>query len=118
MSGGCGRSSGAPQAGGSRYFLTWGRLFDPVDPARLEAAVRTHLDKFDLGGTPVSVEVCLTLQEASSQPYFYEALWWFAQQRVPFGPAYKRWASSKRRRLADGHELRYLGRPLAHGARR
>jgi hypothetical protein len=98
--------------GGSRYFMTWGRLFDPVDPAQLEAVVREHLGKFDLGGDPVSVEICSTLQEASAQPYFFEALWWFGQQEVPYGPAYKRWVSSKRRQLKGGHDLHYLGGPL------
>jgi hypothetical protein len=98
--------------GGSRYFMTWGRLFDPVDPARLEAVVGEHLGKFDLGGEPVSVEVCSTLQEASAQPYFFEALWWFGQQKVPYGPGYKRWVSSKRRQLQGGQDLRYLGRPV------
>jgi len=97
--------------GGSRYFMTWGRLFDPVDPARLEAIVQEHLGKFDLGGEPVSVEICSTLQEASAQPYFFEALWWFGQQKVPYGPGYKRWVSSKRLQLQGGHDLRYLGRP-------
>jgi len=86
-------------------------LFDPVDPTQLEAVVEEQLDKFDLGGTPVSVEVCSTLQEASSQPYFFEALWWFGQQKVPYGPDYKRWTLMKRRRLKTGDELRYLGRP-------
>ncbi len=105
------------RGGGSRYFLTWGRLFDPVDPTQLEDAVREHLDKFDLGGKPVSVKVCSTLQEAAAQPYFFEALWWFGQQKVPYGPGYKRWVSSKRRRLKDGDELRYLGNPLRKAVR-
>jgi hypothetical protein len=99
--------------GGSRYFLTWGRLFGPVDPAQLETVVMDQLGKFDLGGDPVSVEVCSTLQEASSQPYFFEALWWFGQQKVPYGPGYKRWMLKKRRRLMAGGELRYLGKPVS-----
>ena len=99
--------------GSSRYFLTWGRLFDPVDPAQLEAVVLGQLSKFDLGGEPVSVEVCPTLQEASRQPYFFEALWWFGQRKVPYGPGYKRWMLMTRRRLKAGQDLRYLGRPVS-----
>ncbi|HEV3102667.1 MAG TPA: hypothetical protein VG426_10070 [Candidatus Dormibacteraeota bacterium] len=103
--------------GGVRYFLTWGRLFDPVDPKPLEAVVKANLGKFALQGEANSVEVCESLQEASRQPYFFEALWWFAQQTIPYGSGYMRWAIARRRRLEVGKELRFLGVPTKRTAR-
>jgi len=95
--------------GGRRYFLTWGRLFDPVDGSELEAVVGQHLDKFALSGTAAKVELCVSLQEASKQPYFFEALWALGQERIPFGPGYKKWAAMKRGQVRQGRGLHYLG---------
>lgn len=95
--------------GGPRYFLTWGRLFDAVDGANLESVVAQNLTKFALDGVAKSVEVCDSLQEASNQPYFFEALWALGQERIPFGPGYQKWAAKKRRELLRGVGLHYLG---------
>lgn len=98
--------------GGRRYFLTWGRLFDAVDGSELERIVAQHLDNFALGGTAAKVELCLTLQEAADQPYFFEALWALGQEQIPFGAGYKKWAAVKRRELRKGRGLHYLGQPV------
>ena len=37
-------------SGPSHYFLTWGRLIDPVETKGLEELVRSHLPKFGLTG--------------------------------------------------------------------
>jgi hypothetical protein len=92
-----------------RYWLTWGRLFDPVDPEPMIAAVCPHLRWSDKQGEVVEIAVCASLQEASAQPYFYEGLFWLGQTHVPCGDGYEDWKRTTRERLADGRELFYLG---------
>jgi hypothetical protein len=71
-----------------RHFLvTWGRAFDTIDPKPLLRAVRKRLDQF--GIKPIrDIAVCPTLRTAPTQPYFYEALLTFSQQKIPYGKAY------------------------------
>ena len=97
-------------SGKSRYFLTWGRVPEAVDPKALLSIVGRNLHKFDLGGTPTAVELCLTLQDASREPYFHEAFFRMGQQRIPFGSGYTAWRDRVLKALEDGHELYYLGR--------
>jgi hypothetical protein len=97
--------------GQARYWLTWGRLFDAVDPEPMIAAVRPHLRWSDRHGEIVEITVCRSLQEASTQPYFYEGLFWLGQTHIPPGDGYEDWKRTKRDRLADGRELFYLGDP-------
>ena len=96
-----------------RYWLTWCRLFDPVDPEPMIAAVRPHLRWSDKQGEIVEITVCVSLQEASDQPYFYEGLFWLGQTHIPFGDGYNAWKHAKRDELADGRALFYLGDPEA-----
>lgn len=98
-------------SGAKRYYVTWGRLFSAVDPEPLIAAVQPHITKQELGEDVTSIRVCNTLQEASSGPYFYEALFEFAQRPIPFGKGYDAWAAKKRKQLKKGKELYYLGAP-------
>lgn len=95
--------------GTSRYFITWGRVHDPVDPVPLDAVVFSHCSGFGVDGA--RARICPTLQSALEQPYFYETLFNFAGQRPPFGPAYEAWRDRIKARMADGHELQYLGAP-------
>jgi hypothetical protein len=96
------------RAGGSTtYYMTWGRLFDPVDPAALLAAVRCHL--ITPGDEPASLRVCNTLREASDAPYFFEGVIAFAQKRIPFGPGYDEWAAAMRGAIIEGKEIYLLG---------
>ena len=62
--------------------------------------------QLSLGG---DIAVCQTLSSAASQPYFYEALLTFSQQKVPSGKAYLRWRLARRRRIEAGKEIYYLG---------
>jgi hypothetical protein len=97
--------------GKHHFFLTWGRSFDRVDPKPLLTAVRPGLAQF---GLPVirKLDVCATLQEASGQPYFFEALLAFARKPIPFGKTYTAWRAACRRRIASGKDIYYLGKPV------
>jgi hypothetical protein len=50
--------------GESRYFMTWGRIQDVVDPEPLEALVMRHASGYDLGGEPARALVCFALSES------------------------------------------------------
>jgi len=93
-----------------RFFLTWGRVHDPVDPEPIERAVLGNAHRFDLGGTPVRARLCVTLQEASGEPYFFEYLWDMARMPAPRGPAWDEWAKETADNINHGAELYYLGR--------
>lgn len=93
-----------------RYFLTWGRIPDAVDPAPLERLVLRTATTFSLGGKAVSAHLCATLQEAASEPYFFESFFKMCQRRIPFGPDYSAWAAETLQRLEVGKEVYYLGR--------
>ncbi|MDQ6774703.1 MAG: hypothetical protein M3071_00455 [Actinomycetota bacterium] len=97
------------RSGAKRYYLTWGRVFSPVDPEPLIETVRPYITKRQLGEDVTNIRVCNTLQEASRAPYFYEGLFDFAQQRIPDGEDYEKWAAEIREQLAKGKELYYLG---------
>jgi hypothetical protein len=99
------------ESGEARFFMTYGRIQDPVDPAELEAIVLDHSRGFSLGGTPVSARVCASLQEARDEPYFFEALVSFSLSPIPFGDGYPAWRSSMDEQMRNGKQLSYLGRP-------
>jgi hypothetical protein len=88
------------------FFVTWGRVFDSVDPTLLLEAVRSALSKFGGISAIRSTNVCDTLQEASKQPYFYEALFSFSRERVLSERV-------RRSRIIAGKDIYYLGKPVA-----
>ena|SRR5579863_6665868 len=102
--------------GQKRYFLTWGRIQDPIAYEPLEAIVQEHAAKFDLGGIPRRARVCHTLQEASQQPYFFEGLFKMSQKRIPNGKSYAAWKKSIDKLMRRGRELYYLGNPQRSAA--
>ena len=97
--------------GARRFYMTWGRIQHPVDPAPVEQLVLRYCVHEDLGGEPLAARVCRTLQEACHAPYFYEALFAFGQTRIPFGDQYEAWRSALDERMQRGEELYYLGNP-------
>ena len=103
--------------GSDRFFLTYGRLFDAVDPSRTLEVVVRHLHAYDLGGRPVRVEMCHTLQDAKSQPYFFEALFQLSQQSIPLGAQYEAWRRKVSAEMERGKHLHYLGRRRRYGSR-
>jgi len=95
------------KGGGKRYFMTWGRVQEAVDGSALESIVLDQCPTFDLGGVAVKARLCDTLQDASREPYFFEALVYFSQQRPS---RTETWRTSMDRKMRRGKELYYLGR--------
>ncbi len=93
----------------SHFVLTWGRAFDTVSTGPLLSAVRRHLRQFGIHAVR-SIRICDTLQAAADQPYFYEALIAFSQQRVPYGKAYPKWRATRRKQIEAGKDIYYLGK--------
>ena len=92
--------------GKKHFFVTWGRVFDAVDPKPLLDAVRSSLPKFGGMSAIRSIRVCETLQEAADQPYFYEALFSFSRERDLSERV-------RRARIIAGKNIYYLGKPVA-----
>jgi len=96
--------------GGTRYFIAYGRICDPVEPTALEAVVLNAARSTDLGGTPVVASLCATLQEASGEPFFFEALFDMSRNAVAPGTrGYSRWKKRLAREMHDGREIWFLG---------
>lgn len=91
------------------YFLTWGRIQDPVDPGPLETLAMRVVGKFATPGTPVRARVCDSLQEAREAPYFFEHFFGFCQKQIPFGDGYEAWRERMDERMRAGHEIASLG---------
>ncbi|QXC62251.1 hypothetical protein KSP35_05435 [Aquihabitans sp. G128] len=102
--------------GEHRFFLTFGRLHDSVDPEPLEALVLARCSRFALGGEAVTARVCWTLQAASSEPYFYECLSEITARRAVLAGSDEHWQERIRQEMDDGRHLFYLGKPLPPGA--
>lgn len=99
----------ALEDGQHRYFMTWGRIQDTVDPTELENLVLRHSTKVDLGGIGRSARLCDTLSEASAAPYFYEGLLSFAHQPIPFGKGYSKWRKRRAEAQRTGQDIYFLG---------
>jgi hypothetical protein len=102
--------------GQRRYFLTWGRIQERLDPGPVEALILRHSAAgYSLGGgTPVAARVCYSLREAAvspEAPYFYECFIRFCQERIPFGHGYASWRAAKAAAMSDGGEIAYCGFP-------
>lgn len=92
------------------YFLTWGRIQDPVDPEPLEAIVMEHAHRFATPGAPLSTRVCGTLQDAAEAPRFFEYFFGFCQERIPFGRwTYQRWRKRTDAEMRAGKHLAFCG---------
>src|SRR5207249_12074585 len=97
--------------GRKHSLVTWGRAFDPVDPKPLLHAVGLALSQFGLPAIR-TLKICSTLQEASSQPYFFEALLAFSQYRIPSGKRRSAWNAARRKQIISGKDIYYLGKPV------
>jgi hypothetical protein len=102
--------------GERRFFLTWGRVHDPVDPGPVCALVLRFAERSQLGGTPSSARVCESLREAAESvdaPYFYECFYAFCQRRIEFAEGYEAWRQERVEAMEDGKEIAYCGQPVA-----
>ena len=95
-------------SGKRHFFVTWGRVFDRTDPQSLLDAVRHALPRFGLPDVD-HLEACATLQEASDQPYFFEALLYFARQPISDAKDRGAWEESCREKISSGKDVYYLG---------
>lgn len=95
--------------GQRRYFLTWGRIQDKIESEPLERLILEQCKGFGLGGKPVRARLCLSLQEASREPYFYECFFMICQQKIPFGDGYDKWKKEMDKKMNNGKELYLLG---------
>lgn len=97
------------ESGKTRYVLTWGRIPEAIDPQPLEQLIRDNLKSLSLGGVPVAVKLCDSLQEAAKERYFYESFFAMCQITIPFGPGYREWVTETFEQMKAGHEIYYLG---------
>jgi hypothetical protein len=91
------------------YFVTWGRIQEPVDPEPLEQLIMTVAGHFALPGTPASAKLCESLQDAREAPFFYEALFEFAQKPIPSGSGYQKWRRRTDKLMRQGKEIYAVG---------
>jgi hypothetical protein len=99
--------------GGKRYFLTWGRIQDPVDPAPVCNLVLRFAASCSLGGTPATARLCATMRDAADSPdapYFYECFAAISSRRMPLGDDYRIWQAERAAEMQAGHEIWYCGR--------
>src|SRR5207302_10856461 len=104
-------------SGANLYVLTFGRSFDRVDATTTLEIITRYSGRYDLGGKQSRVELCNSLQDASREPYFFEALFRLSQQPIPFGPTYSAWQRRIGAQMKKGEHLHYLGRRRRGGSR-
>lgn len=92
-----------------RYFLTWGRIQDRVDPTALEGIILEHSTRFALGAIPTSAKLCPSLQAAKNETYFFECYFQMCQKPAPYGSDYEQWRSEMDHQMRSGKELYFLG---------
>ena len=88
-------------------FITWGRVFDAVDPAKQIKALRKMLPLYKIDPNS-EIELCYSLSDLSAFPYFYEALIQFAAE-FPKTRSEK-WMAMRRAKIKVGREIYFLGR--------
>jgi hypothetical protein len=93
----------------TRYFLTWGRVFGPVDGSQIEQLVREYAENPSKGEHVNTAEVCRSMQEASHAEYFFEAFSAMLAIGPKFGDAYESWSETRRQRMGEGKEIWDLG---------
>ena len=92
---------------GTVGFITWGRIFHPVDSEELLTIVTQHAPKFGISHI-LSIELCDTLQEVAKFPYFYEALFEFSHS-FALANDYKTWKADIKKTMKQGEGIYFLG---------
>jgi hypothetical protein len=96
-------------SGERRYFLTWGRIQDPVDPAPVAALVLRKASGFAMDGEPRSARVLWSLHPAATSPAFWECFFDMCQRQIPFGPEHPNWREKIAAEQEQGKQIWYLG---------
>jgi hypothetical protein len=91
------------------YFITWGRIQSAVDAKPLEELILQVAAHFAIRGTPSKTRLCWSLGEARDAPYFYEALFRYAQRPIPYGPDFEDWRRRIDSRMRQGKEIYFVG---------
>ena len=86
------------------FFLTWGRIFDPVDHVELLKIVSKNLKKYGISNIK-KVSLLDSLKEVFKERYFFEGYFLMAQMKIPFGRGYKRWRKAMSKKISQGHEI-------------
>jgi hypothetical protein len=100
--------------GTRRFFVTWGRIQDPVDPDPVCAVVMRCAEECALGSEPIAARLCSTLREAAESkaaPWFYEALVSYSRSSIPLGEGYEAWRERRAEAMERGQQIYYCGRP-------
>lgn len=99
-------------SGGPHFVMTFGRVQDATDPAALEEIVLAQAGAFGLGDA-TGARVCRSLQEASSAPYFFEAIISFSAAMADARSVddFSRWRNTTDAAMREGRHLYYLGGP-------
>jgi hypothetical protein len=95
--------------GAERFFVTWGRIQDAVDPQPLARLVLQQAKRVDLGGAARRGAVCWSLAEARDAPHFYDALVQFASCSISKGTDYEEWRLRMGEEMEAGRHIYYLG---------
>jgi len=94
---------------GRGAFITWGRVFDPVDTDVLKERFATAIKKRYGFHNVETIHVCNSLRDVAGYPYFFECLAKMSWKPIPFGTKYRAWAAKKRREISAGKEIYFLG---------
>lgn len=92
-------------------FLTFGRLWGPLETEQLENAIRDALPSFGIDRS-AEVYICESLQHLRSCPYFYEGLLSFAWRPISFGSGYDAWRQKQRDEVGTGSGVYCVGEVL------
>jgi hypothetical protein len=87
--------------------MTWGRLVSNVEDDWLAAAFLRSLPE-EKQVEVSAIHVCESLAEIQKGRYFFEGLFSFCQQRIPFGAEYAQWKAERRAELENGAGTFYV----------
>ena len=97
------------ETGEKRFYLTWGRVQETVDPGPVAEIVLAGAVLDASGAKPIAARVCDTLQEARDAPYFYEC--YFDMCRTVWPDDWHAWRAQTDEQMRAGRQLWYLGAP-------
>jgi hypothetical protein len=97
---------------GEHAFLTWGRVYDAVDPTKLEAALKRLLPTMGFRNVEL-VSVCNDLGAVRNYRYFHEGLLNFAARMAREPYETQAWAKEQQSDEALRKNLFLIGPPRA-----